>query len=92
MVRIMRTIGATLVGGTATAFFVRKYYLGIQDKELWELGTQVEPQISDVPDGWQLKCVQIFFRHGARTPLKHIPQIEEVRAAASGGARGLGSS
>ena len=26
-----------------------------------------------------LKSVQVFFRHGARTPLSHLPNIEEVR-------------
>jgi len=25
-----------------------------------------------------LKSVQVFFRHGARTPLKHIPGLQEV--------------
>ena len=25
-----------------------------------------------------LKCIQVIFRHGARTPLKHLPGIDEV--------------
>lgn len=29
----------------------------------------------------QLKNVQIFFRHGARTPLRHAPGIEEARSS-----------
>lgn len=29
-------------------------------------------------DGMKLKSVQVFFRHGARTPLKHIPGVPEV--------------
>ena len=26
-----------------------------------------------------LKSVQVFFRHGARTPLSHLPNVEEVK-------------
>lgn len=31
------------------------------------------------PESMKLLAVQVFFRHGARTPLKHIPGLEEVR-------------
>lgn len=26
-----------------------------------------------------LKCVQVFFRHGARTPLRQVPGLKEVK-------------
>ena len=26
-----------------------------------------------------LRSVQVFFRHGARTPLSHLPNVEEVK-------------
>ena len=28
--------------------------------------------------GMELEMVQVFFRHGARTPLRHLPIVEEV--------------
>lgn len=35
----------------------------------------VDPLLSDM----ELRCVQVFFRHGARTPVRMITHIEEVR-------------
>ena len=31
-----------------------------------------------LPSNLTLKCVLVFFRHGARTPLRHVPGLEEV--------------
>lgn len=35
---------------------------------------------SDPSSDYELKLVQVLFRHGARTPLKSIPDVMEVRA------------
>ncbi len=32
----------------------------------------------DLLSDMELKCVQVFFRHGARTPIRSMPDIEEV--------------
>lgn len=34
---------------------------------------------SDTASDYELKLVQVLFRHGARTPLKSIPDVMEVR-------------
>lgn len=31
------------------------------------------------PSPYELKLIQVLFRHGARTPLKSIPDVLEVR-------------
>lgn len=38
----------------------------------------------------ELKMVQVVFRHGARTPLKPLPQEEQVRGWLGPGPVGLG--
>ena len=41
-----------------------------------DTGDEIGRQPND--DTLRLKSVQIFFRHGARTPLTHLPQVAEV--------------
>ena len=42
-------------------------------------GQNNESVNGDILDTMTLKCVQAFFRHGARMPLDVIPAIQEVR-------------
>ena len=41
---------------------------------LWSTNTGAEPS-----SPYDLKLVQVLFRHGARTPLKSIPDVMEVK-------------
>ncbi len=77
MGRFMQVGGITLTGLATTALLVRKYqHKEYKQQTLSEPLTHVDRNNSD--DKLELKCVQIFFRHGARTPLKHVPGVEEV--------------
>lgn len=38
---------------------------------------------STLSSDYELKLVQVLFRHGARTPLKSIPDVMEVRPSLS---------
>ena len=46
-------------------------------------GTEDDPSAfknnQAILENMKLTSVQVFFRHGARLPLKHIPGVEEVR-------------
>ncbi len=78
----MRITGVTVAGIATTAVLIKKHYIDKQWKEIWEGAfPQVETENSDGTEGLHLKCVQIFFRHGARTPLKHVPNIQEVKTS-----------
>ena len=41
-------------------------------------GTESRTEAGDLT-AMTLRQVQVYFRHGARTPLKHIPIVDEVR-------------
>lgn len=43
---------------------------------LWSKKQTANPNLSS---DYELKMVQVLFRHGARTPLKSIPDVMEVR-------------
>ena len=36
-------------------------------------------EVHAAENGMTLKSVQVFFRHGARTPMSQLPNVEEVR-------------
>jgi hypothetical protein len=57
------------------------YYFGGKAFNLPSLANSQGRDEAKAPDvhHMNLKCVQVFFRHGARTPLRHIPGIEEVK-------------
>ena len=80
MGHLIRVGGVTLTGLATAAFLIKRNYLDeYKEETLSKALSQAETtQNSGATDELQLKCVQIFFRHGARTPLKHVPGVEEV--------------
>ena len=61
--------------GLSVAVFAKWVHLNyIQEQEHYEVDIA-----ENVMNGMTLKSVQVFFRHGARTPLSHLPNVEEVR-------------
>ena len=48
-----------------------------RDKTLMDL--RLNDNVDTDDETMTLKSVQVFFRHGARTPLSHLPNVEEVK-------------
>lgn len=77
-------------GATGTAVLGLMAYKGVRrtfqsntgtvfaDNKAVDVGRQLENVKSEIESELTLKQVQIFFRHGARTPLKTIPNVEQV--------------
>ena len=68
-------VGATVCGGCTIRTIQNAHC------EKTEASSTLSPSVQSAgPDtkNLKLKQVQIFFRHGARTPLHLIPKVEEV--------------
>ena len=66
-------VGASIgLGGIATSFFLNKNIAGQPISDVQQAAIQGADELF-------LKNVQIFFRHGARTPLRHLPGVPEVK-------------
>lgn len=68
---------AGLLGSVSVAF--SSMFWSQQKTEL-KPGSSNTPSSDTNPDSaYELKLVQVLFRHGARTPLKSIPDVMEVK-------------
>ena len=71
---------SSLVGGSVCGILViRNSDSKPQLKKLFCENADAKTYDKDVEPTLKLKQVQLFFRHGARTPLHTIPNVREVR-------------
>lgn len=67
-------------GGAAVGLLSLRRLLRVSaDRRAIAAGEAGDGTVPPVPESMKLMAVQVFFRHGARTPLKHVPGLEEVR-------------
>lgn len=72
---------AGLLGSVSVAF---SSMIWSQQKTKSEPGSSNSPTSDTNPGStYELKLVQVLFRHGARTPLKSIPDVMEVKLQVS---------
>ena len=80
--KALSVVGGGIGCGVLLAYVTRHRQTGVTAASPPPLGSGPspgDPQGTDLtPDNMTLRCAQIFFRHGARTPLRHIPNVEEV--------------
>lgn len=69
--------GAAALGSVSVAFGSMLWSQQKTKPEKAATGSNRADTSADSP--YELKLVQILFRHGARTPLKSIPDIMEVK-------------
>lgn len=69
--------GAAALGSVSVAFGSMLWSQQKTKPEKAATGSNLADTNADSP--YELKLVQILFRHGARTPLKSIPDIMEVK-------------
>lgn len=85
-----RFVRATAIAvGSLGGLFYFKRRLGLNDRQgvvvhlAHSTGADGSPaesgEITRSIESMSLKTVLVFFRHGARTPLKHIPGLQEVK-------------
>jgi len=80
---------AAIAVGSLGALFYVKRSLGSNDRQgvvvhlahsTGAAGLPAESgDVAPSTESMSLKTVLVFFRHGARTPLKHIPGLKEVK-------------
>ena len=81
MKRLLRSTITIISGVGLSGAVLSKFLYDYSQKQGQNTnGSAVEDDNVDTDDETMtLKSVQVFFRHGARTPLSHLPNVEEVK-------------
>ena len=71
---------SAVISGSICGIFALKQKLVIDQIKRIECETSAtKTGDNEIQSGLKLKQVQLYYRHGARTPLHTIPNVEEVR-------------